>query len=793
MDKLIKRGPRDGRAGGAWAGPVGLSFRAQVSLLVALAVVGMAATLLVLQERTLTRQVIADEKLAVVRAARHVQNRMDLATNAYSSSAVIYELRRQVLDLDDILRADQVVVTDAGGIVLAHSRDLGLIGRQDPELDDKRETISPGGSIVSAPERGANSFDIVVPVFVPGEGRGVMEVETDLAGLQATVAKARREALVPALVALGLVLPLATLLTTRFLGQARAREQRVERRFRSLVQNSSDVILVVDVHGNVVHASPSIERVMGYRAEETIHRNASELIHPDDISAVQARLAELQSGPGASSTLTVRARHSDGSWRWIEATGMNLLDDAAVNGIVVNYRDITTRKRLEDELNHQAFHDSLTGLANRALFSDRIGHALERERRHGEHAAVVFLDLDDFKGVNDSLGHEAGDAVLSAVADRLRDCVRMEDTPARLGGDEFGILLEDINDQQLAVELAQRVLTALEKPVRLLGSEFLVGASVGIACSTGKESTTDLLRNADLAMYVAKYSGKNKIAVYEPGMHERAMRRLELKASLELALENDEFVLHYQPIVGMATGTVVGVEALVRWRHPVQGLVNPDDFIPLAEETDAILALGRWALEVACRQMASWHAQSPGEPPLRLSVNLSAVRLQHGGLAEEISESLQASGLDPRCLVLEITEGSMLDDLDSARERLHELKDLGVLVAIDDFGTGFSSLSYLRDFPIDSLKIDKTYIDPITRSPEDSALARAIVNLGQNLALDVVAEGVEKPEQADVLRRIGCPYAQGFLFARPVEAAELSPYLEARRTTARPVAAPIGS
>jgi diguanylate cyclase (GGDEF)-like protein len=439
-------------------------------------------------------------------------------------------------------------------------------------------------------------------------------------------------------------------------------------------------------------------------------------------------------------------------------------------GRVWSFRDITERVRLEQELAHQAFHDSLTGLANQALFRDRVTQALNRASHRQTRLAVLFVDLDDFKTVNDSLGHTAGDALLVAVAGRLRDCLRATDTAARLGGDEFALLVEEVRSEADVTKLAERLIGTLNEPFTIAGREIVVGASVGIAFDDTHVTTGQLLRNADIAMYTAKGGGKRRYEIFETEMHIAAVDRLEIEADLRRALDQRDLTLQYQPIVAVGSGQVVGVEALVRWRHRERGVLPPSAFIPIAEETGLICELGRQVLVEACTQASRWQGLRPQDPPLTVSVNLSPRQLQADDLVSHIIEALVVSGLDPSTLVLEITEGAMMHDTEAIIGRLDALKALGVKLAVDDFGTGYSSLSYLQRLPIDILKIDRTFIAMIEADDNKSALVQAIVSLARTLGLVPVAEGVETATQAEMLRRIGCDLAQGYHLARPMDA-----------------------
>lgn len=555
---------------------------------------------------------------------------------------------------------------------------------------------------------------------------------------------------------------------------------RSEERFRSLVQNSADVNMILRADGTIDYESPAVERVLGYRVEDRVGRSSLEVVHPDDKDFGEQLLAEVMRSPGAQLSGEFRARHADGSWRSIEAVAKNLLDDPAVGGVVVNYRDVTIRKGLEDELRHQAFHDSLTGLANRALFADRLGHALSRTRRARRRLAVLFVDLDDFKTVNDSLGHGEGDELLVAVAERLRGALRADDTIARMGGDEFAVLVEDRADAGAPVELAERLLRTLQAPFERGGKELFVHASVGVALLTSRRQTAEeLLRNADVAMYTAKSNGKNRIEVFEPRMHTAALARLVLKGDLERALERDEFFLVYQPIINLETRDMVGVEALLRWRHPERGVVGPTEFIPVAEETGIIIPLGRWVLEQACRQAKLWDEVSAARP-LTMSVNVSGRQVTERSFVDEVAQILAATGLDPGRLVLEFTEGVLMQDSEATRATLGQLKRLGLRLAIDDFGTGYSSLSYLRLFPIDVLKIDGSFVAGMSNGSDQTALVRSMLQLSETLHLETVVEGIEEPDQLAELQALGAGLGQGFFFAKPMSPDALSAMLTTR-------------
>jgi diguanylate cyclase (GGDEF)-like protein/PAS domain S-box-containing protein len=702
--------------------------------------------------------------------------------------AIDDELERLVAS-GKILR---IKVWAADGTVVAS--DLpALRGRNFPVDDDLTEAfegnLQTGFSDATAEENVfeqglADRFlEMYLPIRLPGSSAvvGVYEIYQDAASIEGQIDATRRDVLVivgAMGVALLLLLFAAFSGASRLLARQNRELRRSEERFRSLVQNSIDVQLITDAEGRITYESAAVERVLGYQIEDRIGRNALDILHPDDRVWAQQMLRDVARLPTSQVAAEVRLGHADGSWLVIEMVAKNLLDDPAVGGIVVNYRDVTSRKSLEDELKRQAFHDSLTGLANRALFADRLQHAISRSERAPTALAVLFVDLDDFKTVNDSLGHSEGDLLLIAVAERLRAGVRAGDTIARMGGDEFAILIEDPADGETPVDVGLRLLAQLEPPFVNGGKELFVRASVGIATTRSREHTADeLLRNADVAMYTAKSNGKNRIEIFEPGMHDAALFRLALKGDLERALERGEFTLVYQPIVRLGGGRLSGVEALLRWQHRDRGTVGPADFIPVAEETGLILPLGRWVLEQACAQAAAWNAIS--SQPMTMSVNVSGRQLQQPAFASEVASVLESTGLAPELLTLELTESVLMQDAEAATAMLVDLKTLGVRLAIDDFGTGYSSLNYLRRFPIDELKIDRSFVASLDDGPTQSAVVLSILRLSETLQLETVAEGIEEPSQLAVLRELGADLGQGYLFARPLDVDAVTALIEA--------------
>ena len=544
----------------------------------------------------------------------------------------------------------------------------------------------------------------------------------------------------------------------------------------------ANAVIITDAKlpdGPVVYANPAAERITGYPLEEILGRNPRFLQGPysdlEEVAKLRRAIAEGREFYGV-----LRNRRKDGSDFFNEMYVAPVRDgEGALTHFVGIQNDATERRELEDQLAHQAFHDPLTGLPNRALFMDRLEQAIARTARSGRHAAALFADLDNFKDVNDSLGHEAGDRLLIAVAERLRGCLRNEDTLARFGGDEFVVLLEDATGGGVAVRLAERLLECLAPPFSLAGERVFVSASIGVALHGPSDSdrVEVFLSRADAAMYEAKRHGKARYVTYDPAIHARNRDRLRMINDLRVALEREEFLLHYQPKVDLQTGDIVHIEALVRWQHPRRGLVLPAEFVPLAEETGLIVPLGRWVLEEACARVRRWQEIYPSTPTLVANVNLSATQFRQPDLAGEVAEALEHAGLDPACLELEITEGVLMEDAPATGAVLEKLKALGIKVAVDDFGTGYSSLSYLKRFPVDTLKIDRAFVDGLGTDPEDEVLVSGMIGLAHALGLDVVAEGVETERQVASLKEMGCDIAQGYHFSRPLSDEAAPPVL----------------
>jgi diguanylate cyclase (GGDEF)-like protein/PAS domain S-box-containing protein len=650
-----------------------------------------------------------------------------------------------------------------------------IVGKVTEDRRLIKELIASGNRLLTLQPDDHGYADALLDLRVVGAQ--VTSVSNDMVGELTREAEASFRRLVLIVIALGVLGAIAAVTMALLIRRAAARGAS---QFRTLVHNASDLITVVDPAGTIVYQSPSVQRLVGQRPDDLAGSSYLDLLVEEDVLLVRSLLADVAAGADTTVTAEYRIRHADGSSRHVESIVSNMIADPTVHGLVLNTRDVTDRKILQEELAHQAFHDSLTGLSNRAVFRDRIDHALARGSRHDRRLAVFLLDLDGFKTVNDSLGHDAGDELLISVAKRLEFQGRSSDTVARIGGDEFGILLEDDADEVGARALADRALAAFAVPFDVQGREVFIRASIGIALSVPDDSETDeLIRNADTAMYAAKAAGKGRYEFFRPFMHTRALERFEVQADLERALVRGEFVVHYQPIVDFETGDALGVEALVRWNHPTRGLLGPLEFIHVAEETGAIVPLGAWVLGEACRQTAAWREGHTGAANLWVSVNLSTRQLLEVDLITQVRDVLEASGLDPSALTLELTEGSLMQDVDETVVKLRALKELGVRLAIDDFGTGSSSLGYLQRFPIDTLKIDKSFVDGIAADDsEDPALVRAIIQMATTLSLDTIAEGIEGAEQLAELRSAGCNSGQGYLFARPLQADALESFLD---------------
>jgi diguanylate cyclase (GGDEF)-like protein/PAS domain S-box-containing protein len=613
------------------------------------------------------------------------------------------------------------------------------------------------------PEEQNASFDMFQRLLHPDDRQRVLELldraRTATTGFECEHRMVRPDGTVRVLLARGEVHADGAGRPATMVGTAqdvtdRTRAQQAAQRLAAIVQSSSDAIYSVAADGTVTSWNAAAERLLGRPAAEMLGHPITSVWPPEQLEVNRSMLQRAFADEVITDVETVRL-HRDGTRVPVTVSWSPIKDDAgAITGVSVIARDITQRKQLEEQLIRQALHDPLTGLANRALFADRLEHALARDRRPGATVAILVIDLDGFKDINDSLGHDAGDDLLMIAGMRLQGHARPGDTVARLGGDEFGVLLEDIAPAE-AVRSAAALLEGLATPIVLRDRDLTPTASIGIAIAAGEDAET-LLRNADTAMYAAKRQGKGRYALFEPAMHATVVERLDLAADLSRAVEKGQLHLCYEPQISLASGQIRSLEALVRWRHPTRGEVSPGEFIPLAEETGMILPIGRWVLRESCRQVKVWQERWPAPSALTIAV----------------------AGLDPRSLVLEITETAIMEQLDAAITILTELRRLGVRLALDDFGTGYSSLSYLQRLPVDILKIDRSFVAGVARSREDSALARGILTLGQTLGLETVAEGIETAEQLAALRELGCQLGQGYFFARPLGPTAVDALLE---------------
>jgi diguanylate cyclase (GGDEF)-like protein/PAS domain S-box-containing protein len=551
-----------------------------------------------------------------------------------------------------------------------------------------------------------------------------------------------------------------------------------EARFRSLVENASDMILVVGEDGRIRFHTPSAERFFGRAGEDIEGESLVELVHPEDREVAQGLVRDALARPGTTSGAEWRMSRDGQEWHFVEARANVVPGDPNLAGAIVTLRSVHERKVLEERLSYQAFHDPLTNLANRVLFTERLEHALQLARRGARPVSVIFVDLDDFKNVNDSLGHAVGDQLLVELAQRFVGCVRAEDTAARLGGDEFAVLVEQGGGIEAAAQLAERVQGAVRLPFGVAGREIVLGASLGIASSEGGDAAGDLLRNADVAMYQAKQAGKGQVVRFEAGMHAAVRARLEIEGELRVVVERGELALVFQPLVALATRRIVGAEALLRWDHPSRGRLRPAEFLSAAESAGVMPAIEAWVVGEACRAAAEWPSvDRAGERPL-LSINVSARLLASPDLGPLVERALAASGLAPGRLVLEITEEAAVSDAPTTFRAMRRLQAAGVRLALDDFGTGYSSLGYLGQMPVDVLKLDKRFVDGVAEGGDSHLLTRGIIDLARALRKLVVAEGIEQEVQAERLLEYGCTLGQGFLFSVPVQAEELAQQLE---------------
>lgn len=580
------------------------------------------------------------------------------------------------------------------------------------------------------------------------------------------------------LLSAGIVAAYATAWNERTLRQAVALRRNFEARFRAVFEHSAVGVALMNESGVILEANGALGNILGVSNMHIIGRRVHDFSPAEDVENAETLIREIGSNNAQSGNGELRFVRRNGTAVWGNLT-ISRAEGARDVRLIGLVEDVTTRKNLEATLKHQAYFDALTGLANRARFRDHVEKALSRGQRDRSEIAVLFLDLDNFKHVNDTLGHAAGDSLLKVVAARLLNATRGCDMVSRLGGDEFAVILEHVRCEADASVVADRIAAALRTPIELdSGNTVRVTSSIGIARAHEAENVDELLRNADVAMYAAKASSRGAYLFFDPSMHTALVDRVMLETDLRRAVEQKEFWVAYQPIVDLETREVTGMEALARWRHPLKGTIQPAEFIPVAEETGMIMPIGRQVLMEACRHAAKWNRKRNTSKQLSVTVNLSAKQLLSPDLQRDVRYALDQSGLPASCLILEITESVIMHQSEITLERLRTLKDLGVRLAIDDFGTGYSSLSYLQQFPVDILKIDRSFTHGLTRGPNEDALARTIIALGDLLTLRTIAEGVELEGQHDRLKALGCDYGQGFLFGRPISADEMTRVLE---------------
>lgn len=581
----------------------------------------------------------------------------------------------------------------------------------------------------------------------------------------------------------------------RILAQQKALQD-AEQRFRTLTEKSSDLTAITDEQGTIRYVSPSVMNILGVEDAALCGRQVMELAHEGDRATIRAALAAVAAGQEQERT-QFRLQNADGAWRQLEGAIRNPRNKADIGGLVLNLRDVTARKQVEERLLYHSSYDELTQLPNRALFMECLREAIYRQRRYPEQsAAVLLIDIDDFKTINNSLGHVAGDELLAELGQRLRKCLRDRDTifrahpeaeasstVARLGGDEFTVLLEEMGEPSDAMRVAQRIQEALQQPAELMNHRVHNTASIGISLVEGHVSAEETLRNAHIAMSRAKMGGKGRCELFDQTMHAQVVKRVQLESDVRRALERDEFRLYYQPIVSLSPTTpgVAGFEALIRWERPGVGVVAPGEFLAAVESTGLMLRVGKWTLGEACRQAAGWNPRRGPQPPLYISVNVSVRQLYFPGFVQQVKDVLEESKLAAQSLKLELTEGVAMENAPRTQQILRRIKELGVQLSIDDFGTGYSSLSYLRRFPVDTLKIDRSFVTHMHTDKESRAIVTTIIALAKSLGLEVVAEGVELPEQLEELRKAGCDAVQGYYFARPLPAAKAGEFLTGYR------------
>lgn len=555
--------------------------------------------------------------------------------------------------------------------------------------------------------------------------------------------------------------------------------------YRTLTEIASDVVLVLDRDNRIIDMSRPLA-ISDPERVEALRKDPLSRVHPEDRDTLERLVEQSRANPGVLYTNELRLRPNGQRVPWIEVRYINLEDVPHIQGLVVNVRNITDRKEAEEALAHRALHDELTGLANRALLGNRIEHALGRLGRDGGEVAVVFLDIDEFKAVNQNVGQRGGDEVLKQIGRRLANAVRPGDTVARMNGDEFAILIDSVGDfPGSAGRALDRIRSSFSQPIEVEGTPLVVSCSTGVATTeVATTSSDELLRHADLALYHAKRQGRSKLVYWQPDLGEAVANRLQLETDLRQAVNGDQLVLHYQPLISLTTGQLLGFEALVRWNHPRRGMLPPLEFISIAEESGLIIEVGEWVLRTACETAAGWHRVSPDRSPLEISVNLSAAQLSDPDLEARVSSVLDDTGFDPSMLVLELTESVFVDRADQASEKLSRLAKHGLRLAIDDFGTGYSSLAYLQQFHVDIIKIDRAFTNTVD-GPVVPPLIRGMIELGRSLDAVCVAEGIEHSQQVTALRDAGCQVGQGFLFSRPIEVDAASALVHGSRDLSR--------
>jgi diguanylate cyclase (GGDEF)-like protein/PAS domain S-box-containing protein len=554
-----------------------------------------------------------------------------------------------------------------------------------------------------------------------------------------------------------------------------------EERFRALVQYSFDIITIHDVAGATVYESAAASRILGFSPGSLIGKSPFASVHPKDIERAREAFANLTSG-GSPVPIELRYRHADGSWIWLEVLGNNLLDHPGVSGIVLTSRDITERKHAEERAQYLANYDVLTGLPNRTLMHDRLTQAVAQAKHTKERIAVVHIDVDRFKMINESLGHYAGDGILKAAAERLKYCKRETDTVARVGGDEFTILLRDAGRLGAVTGCASKILSEMAEPFPGASQDVFVSASVGISMyPDDAKSADELTKHADAAVHSAKTQGRNNYQFFTQALNSEVQERMVLETGLRRALKRNEMYLLYQPKIDLASREVIGAEALIRWRHPELGLVPPSRFVPVAEESGMVGEIGEWVLRAACRQIRQW--QDLGLMP-QIAVNVSARQFQQYDVSQLVRTVISEARISPQSLELELTESAVMQDAEASIVTVEKLKQLGVGIAIDDFGTGYSSLSYLKRLPVDTLKIDQSFVRDISNDQNDAAIVRAVITLARSLGMQVTAEGVETEAQLAFLNAYGCHFAQGYLFGKPMPADELTARMRSGELTA---------